>query len=323
MNTRELLSSPTATVGAFLLLATLWGSSFVAIEAGLAYFPPLLFAGVRYALAGIAVLAYATVVSDRWIPRGRDEWIGVGVAGSLVIAAYHGLLYAGEVHVSGAIAAVIVSLSPVLTAAFAAALLPNERFGPLEIGGFALGVVGVAVIADPGGTGLAAGGEGGFLGVLSPQVLGLASVFLAAVAFSVGAVLLRPLRTDLPIAALQGWAMVVGAGLLFGGAAVIGESPAAIVWNATSIVSLTYLTVLSGVVGFLLYFALLDAVGPTQLHLVSYVEPVVAAVGSWIVLGHLIGGEAIVGFLAILAGFAALERREIRDYVASHRGVRS
>lgn len=323
MYTRDLLSSPTGAVGAFLLLAALWGSSFVAIEAGLAYFPPLLFAGVRYALAGVAVLAYATVVSDRWIPRGRDEWLGVGVAGALVIAAYHGLLYVGELHVSGAIAAVIVSLSPVLTAAFAALLLPNERLGPLEIGGFALGVVGVAVIADPGGAGLMAGGDGALLGGLSPELLGVALVFLSAVSFSIGAVLLRPLRTDLPIAALQGWAMVVGAGLLFGAAAVTGESPASIVWNATSIVSLTYLTVLSGIVGFLLYFALLDAVGPTQLHLVSYVEPVVAAVGSWVVLGHLIGGEAILGFVAILAGFAALERREIAAYVASHHGFRS
>ncbi|GAA0509041.1 EamA-like transporter family protein [Halorubrum aquaticum] len=323
MYSKDLLSSPTVAVGAFLLLATLWGSSFVAIEAGLAYFPPLLFAGIRYALAGVAVLAYATVVSDRWVPRGRDEWLGVGVAGGFVIAAYHGLLYVGELHVSGAIAAVIVSLSPVLTAAFAAVLLPNERLGPLEIAGFALGVVGVAVIADPGGAGLAAGGGVGPLGFLSPELLGVALVFLSAASFSVGAVLLRPLRTDLPIAALQGWAMVTGAGLLLGGAAVTGESPASIVWNATAVVSLTYLTVLSGIVGFLLYFALLDAVGPTQLHLVSYVEPIVAAVGSWVVLGHLIGGEGVLGFVAILAGFAALERREIAAYVAAHRGFRS
>ncbi|OYR56369.1 DMT family transporter [Halorubrum halodurans] len=317
MYSESLRSSPTAAVGAFLLLAALWGSSFVAIEAGLAYFPPLLFAGARYALAGVAVLAYATVVSDRWVPRGREEWLGVGIAGGFVIAAYHGLLYVGELHVSGAIAAVIVSLSPVLTAAFAALLLPNERLGPFEAAGFALGVVGVAVIADPGGVGVGAGGGNGILGVLSPELLGVALVFLAAVSFSAGAVLLRPLRTDLPIAALQGWAMMVGAGLLFGGAAVTGESPAAVVWNTTSIVSLAYLTVLSGIVGFLLYFALLDAVGPTQLHLVSYVEPVVAAVGSWIVLGHLIGGEAVLGFVAILVGFAALERREIAAYVST------
>ena len=304
MNLRNLLSTPEAIVAAFLLLATLWGTSFVAIEAGLHYFPPLLFAGVRYVVAGAVVLGYAAVAADRWLPRGRDEWLGVAVAGTFVIAAYHGFLYLGEMRVSGAVAAVVVSLSPVLTAVFAAALLPNERLGPVEIGGFALGVLGVVVVADPAAAGLG-----------SAAVVGVALAFAGAVAFSLGAVLLRPLRTDLPIAALQGWAMVIGAGQLLVAAAAIGESPAAIVWNQTSIASLAYLTLLSGVVAFLLYFALLDAVGPSQLHLVGYAEPVVAAVGSWALLGHLIDAEALVGFVAILAGFLVLERREIADYV--------
>ncbi|GAA0722741.1 drug/metabolite transporter (DMT)-like permease [Halorubrum trapanicum] len=311
MKLAKLLSTPEAIVGAFLLLATLWGTSFVAIEAGLHYFPPLLFAGVRYVIAGAVVLAYAAVAADRWLPRGRDEWLGVAVAGTFVIAAYHGLLYLGEIRISGAVAAVVVSLAPVLTAVFAAALLPNERLGPVEIGGFALGVVGVVVVADPAAAGLG-----------SAAVVGVALAFAGAVAFSLGAVLLRPLRTDLPIAALQGWAMVIGAGQLLVAAVAIGESPAAIVWNQTSIASLAYLTLLSGVVAFLLYFALLDAVGPSQLHLVGYAEPVVAAVGSWVLLGHLIDAEALIGFVAILAGFLVLERQEIADYVGIDRLTR-
>ncbi|TKX76465.1 EamA/RhaT family transporter, partial [Halorubrum sp. SD626R] len=187
MNLRSPISSSESIVGAFVLLATLWGTSFVAIEAGLHYFPPLLFAGVRYAVAGAVVLGFAVLVSDRFVPRGRDEWLGVAVAGTFVIAAYHGLLYVGELYVSGAVAAVIVSLSPVLTATFAAALLPGERLGPVEVGGFVLGILGVVVIADP-----VASGFGG------SALLGVALAFAGAVAFSLGAVLLRPLRTDLP-----------------------------------------------------------------------------------------------------------------------------
>lgn len=304
MRAQKFISTPESTVAAFVLLATLWGTSFVAIEAGLRYFPPLLFAGLRYLVAGAVVLGYAALVADRWVPRGRGEWLGVAVAGTLVIATYHGLLYLGELRISGAVAAVVVSLTPVLTAVFAGVLLPNERLGPVEAGGFALGIVGVVVIADP-----AAAGLGG------AAVLGVGLAFAGTVAFSLGAVLLRPLRTDLPIAALQGWAMVFGAGLLFVGAALFGESPAAIEWNRTSIVSLAYLTLLSGVLAFLIYFALLDAVGPAQLHLVGYAEPVVAAVGSWVLFGSLIETEAILGFVAILAGFLALERHEIAAYV--------
>ncbi|ELZ44370.1 hypothetical protein C463_08451 [Halorubrum californiense DSM 19288] len=312
MKLRNLLSTPESILAAFVLLATLWGTSFVAIEAGLHYFPPLLFAGVRYVVAGAIVLGFAAVASGRTVPRGRDEWLGVAVAGAFVIAAYHGFLYVAELRISGGVAAVVVSLAPVLTATFAAVLLPNERLGPLEIGGFALGVLGVIVIADPMEAGLG-----------SAALFGVALAFAGAVAFSLGAVLLRPLRTDLPIAALQGWAMVSGAGLLFVGAALLGESPAAIVWNATSVASLSYLTLLSGVVAFLIYFALLDEVGPTQLHLVGYAEPVVAAVGSWVLLGSLIEAEAILGFVAILAGFLVLERHEIAAYVGVEDALRA
>jgi drug/metabolite transporter (DMT)-like permease len=312
MNLRNLISTPESIVAAFVVLATLWGTSFVAIEAGLHYFPPLLFAGLRYAVAGAVVLGFAAVTSGRTVPRGRDEWLGVAVAGAFVIAAYHGLLYVAEIHITGAVAAVIVSLSPVLTATFAALLLPNERLGPFEIGGFALGVLGVIVIADPMNAGLG-----------SSALLGAGLALAGAAAFSLGAVLLRPLRTDLPIAALQGWAMVSGAGLLFAGGALLGESPAEIVWNATSVASLSYLTLLSGVVAFLIYFALLDEVGPSQLHLVGYAEPVVAAAGSWVLLGTLIEAEAILGFAAILAGFAVLERHEIAAYVGVEDALRA
>jgi len=302
-------SSPITTVVAFLLLAVLWGGSFVAIEAGLAFFPPLLFAGVRYLVAGVVVLAYAAATVDEWVPRTRTEWAGSLVAGALVIAVYHALLYVGELHVPGAVAAVIVSLSPVLTAAFAAALLPDERLGPMELGGFLLGVVGVAVVANPSRGALA-----------SAETLGVGLVLLGVVAFALGAVLLRPLRTDFSLVALQGWAMVSGSLLLFAGAGLRGESAAAVVWNATTVASLAYLTLLSGVVAFLLYFALLDAVGPTQLHLVGYVEPVVAAALSWLLLGHVIDGEALVGFITILTGFAVLERHALADLVAVAHG---
>ncbi|SEH51667.1 Permease of the drug/metabolite transporter (DMT) superfamily [Halopenitus malekzadehii] len=271
MNGDSLLSSPISIAAAFSLLAVLWGGSFVAIEIGLEYFPPLLFAGARYAIAGGIVLGYAMVVGTRWLPRTRTEWTSIAVTGVLVIAVYHAFLYVGELYVPAAIAAVVVSLSPVLTAAFAAVLLPNERVGPVEIGGFLIGILGVALIANP-STG----------GLVSTELIGVGLVLASAASFALGAVLLRPLRTEFSIVALQGWAMVVGAGLLGVGAAVTGESIADVTLTPAAIGTLAYLALLSGVVAFLIYFALLDTIGPTQLHLIGYAEPVTAAAASWL-----------------------------------------
>jgi len=59
----------------FLTLAAVWGSAFTAIKTGLDFFPPVLFAALRYDLAGVLMLGYAVYATDRWRPRSRDEWL--------------------------------------------------------------------------------------------------------------------------------------------------------------------------------------------------------------------------------------------------------
>lgn len=285
----------------FVLLAMLWGTSFVAIEVGIDYFPPILFAAVRYGAAGLLVFGYAAVVTDRLRPRGREEWLGIAVGGAFVIAAYHGLLYLGQRAVPGAIAAVVVSLSPVLTAVFAGALLDGERLEPIDGVGFLLGLAGVIAVARPDPSNLA-----------SADAIGIGLVFAGAAAFALGGVLTRPLRTDLPVESMQAWTMLAGAVALAGWSGARGESLAAVEWTLPAVASLAYLTVFSGAVAFLLYFDLLDAIGPSELHLIGYLEPAVATLMSWVVFGRVVDAATVAGFGAIVVGFAVVERRPIR-----------
>ncbi|MWG35639.1 DMT family transporter [Halomarina oriensis] len=295
----------------FVLLATFWGTSFVAIEVGLHHVPPMLFAALRYDLAGLVVLGYAAYTTDRWRPRGRDEWAVTLVAGAFIIAGYHGLLYLGELYVSGAIAAVIVSLSPVLTVAFAALVLREGRIEGLGVLGLAFGFVGVVLVANPDP------------GALGSSATGIALVFFGGASFALGAVLTRPFDTDLPIATMEGWAMVLGAAMLHVAGAARGETLAQVHLTPTAVASFLYLTLVSGVVAFLLYFELLDRVGPTELNLIGYLEPVVAALMSWLVLGEFVDVATATGFAAIFLGFALLKRDTLADLTARVVGERS
>ncbi|MXV64394.1 EamA family transporter [Natronorubrum sp. JWXQ-INN-674] len=290
----------------FSILALCWGSSFVAIEIGLEYVPPLLFAGLRYGLAGLIVLGYAAVVTDRIRPVDRGEWIAVSVAGVFVIALYHGLLYIGELYVSGAVAATVVSTAPILTVAFAGVILPSERLNLLGVVGFVLGLIGVLLVVQPSSSALA-----------GDTMLGAALVFASAIAFALGSVLLRPIESDLPIETLEAWAMLLGAGVLFGWAGLRGESVAAIELTTTALVSYAYLTFVSGVFAFLLYFELLDRSGATQVNLVGYAEPAVAIGVSWLIFGSIVDSLTIVGLLTILAGFIVIKRETLRSILRS------
>ncbi|ELY53840.1 DMT family transporter, partial [Natronococcus jeotgali] len=208
---RALFRSGYGDLVLFSILALCWGTSFVAIEVGLEYVPPLLFAGLRYGVAGLIVLGYAAVATDRFRPADRTEWLSVGVAGVFLIAFYHALLYVGELYVPGAIAATVASTAPILTAAFAGAVLPRERLAPAGVVGLVLGLIGVVVVVRPSPTGLE-----------TELLLGAGLVFGAAIAFAVGTVLARPLDAGLPLETLQAWAMLVGAAVLLVGAPLRG-----------------------------------------------------------------------------------------------------
>jgi drug/metabolite transporter (DMT)-like permease len=263
----------------------------------------VLFAAIRYDVAGVVMLGYAWLVADDPLPRGRDEWTVVLVGATLIIAAYHALLFVGESDpaVTSAVASVIVGLSPVLTTVFARVLLPAERLTPLGVVGLLVGLVGAVVLAAPDPANLTAGGTvAKFL------------VLCAATAFALGSVITRALDTDLEIETMEAWAMLLGAGLMHLAAAAIGESPATIAWTTEAVLALGYLAVVASGAGYLLYFRLLDQLGPIEINLVSYVAPVFAALSGWVILGEGIEPNTVAGFVLVCAGFAIVKRTAIR-----------
>jgi drug/metabolite transporter (DMT)-like permease len=289
------------SVALFVALAAVWGSAFMAIKAGLDYFPPVLFAAIRYDVAGVLMLAYAVYATDRWRPRTRGEWQLVAVGATLLIAGYHAFLFVGEQYTTSAVAAVIISLSPVLTTGFARLFLPSERLTPAGIAGLLLGLVGVVVLSDPNPDNL-----------VTASVVGQALVFAAAGSFALGSVLTRRIDAELPIETMEAWSMVFGSLLMHVVSfARPSESIAAIQWTPEAIWAMAYLSIAASALGFLVYFDLLERLGPIEINLVSYVAPVFAALSGWWFLGEGIDFTTVAGFLVIFAGFCLVKREAL------------
>ncbi len=286
----------------FLSLAAAWGTSFVAIKAGLAYFPPVLFAALRYDIAGVLMIAYAWSVLEDPVPRGRDQWAVVGVGAVLMIGAYHALLFVGEQHTTSAAAAVIVSLSPVLTTGLARIALPEDRLALPGVVGIVAGLFGVGLIARPDPANL-----------LAPTSIGVGLIFLATAAFATGSVLTKRADAGLPVEAMEAWSMLGGALLMHGCSRLLGESMADVTWSVEALLAIGYLAVVASALGFLIYFALLDRLGPVEINLVSYVAPIVTALVGWAILGETVDALTLVGFVSIVVGFALIKRRAIVD----------
>ncbi|HYZ46115.1 MAG TPA: DMT family transporter, partial [Actinomycetota bacterium] len=128
-----------------LLLATIWGSSFLFIKVALGEMSPVQIVFARLVL-GAGVLWAILAVRGRLRSGALEAWRPLLVMAVVANVVPFALITWGEQRISSSLAAVLNSTTPLFTAALAAALVPGERPGPLRVGGILLGFVGVAVI---------------------------------------------------------------------------------------------------------------------------------------------------------------------------------
>jgi drug/metabolite transporter (DMT)-like permease len=112
---------------------------------------------------------------------------------------------------------------------------------------------------------------------------------------------------------MEAWSMVGGALLIHAVAVALGERFADAAWTPEALAALGYLALVASALGFLVYFDLLDRLGPVEINLVSYVAPVFAAVSGALVLGERVDALTALGFLVIVCGFVLVKREAIRQ----------
>src|ERR671933_1142711 len=106
----------------YALLVGIWSSTWVAIKVGLEDIPPLLGAGVRFAVAGLGLLVLARA-------RGRSlrtDAVLAAILAALPFAAAYGLIYWGEQYVPSGLAAVLFGVLPIYVALIPSVPLRDE-----------------------------------------------------------------------------------------------------------------------------------------------------------------------------------------------------
>lgn len=290
------LDSRTQSTVLFGVVVVVMGSGFVAIRVGVESVPPLFLASLRFYLTAAVLLATTVSTGRAWWPQTWADWAAVTVIGVLLFAGAIGLLFVGQQYTTASVAAIVMCLGPILTAAIARALLPSERFSRMQTVGMVIGLLGAIVVAQP-GSGLEIGtGTGALL------------IFCAAVSGSLGGVLLGRVRTTVPPATQAAWGALLGGFVLHTVSLGTGESIGAVVWTPTLAGLLLYLSVVVGGVGYVAYLSLLRKIGPTRTSFTSYVSPVVALLLGWLFLHESLTVGVVTGFALIVVGFVLLKR---------------
>ncbi|WP_099255616.1 DMT family transporter [Halorubrum persicum] len=240
----------------FFTLAFLWGGSFVAIEVGLDYYPPVLYAAYRFDVAALVLVSYVLLTESGPLPRTRGDLAAVGFSGGLSVAANNSLLFVGQQYTTSGIASITYSLVPIATAAVAAAWIGGSDLDARGTLGVVLAFVGVGLVAQPDPANLAGG-----------VTIGVGLISIGVMAVAVGSVGLRTVETSFSSIALTGWAMLFGALLIHGLSVGLGETQQLPVPEPPAVGSLLFLGVLSSAVAYTIYFTLLDRLGAFEINL--------------------------------------------------------
>lgn len=283
-----------------LVLGAIWGTAFMFITLGLRpedpSFSPILFAAFRFDLAGLTILLVALARRSKLWPASRRQWAAIGIAAVFNVCLYHALLFIGQPYVDESVASIIVALNPILTTVASRAFLTDERLGATGLVGLGSGLVGVVVLT------LAS------RAVFAGAAIGLVFVFGAILAWSLGSTLVKRTAHGMDVFAFTAWQMLAGALLLHAGAFLFDPGRGFARFDRDGIVSLLYLAEISSAIGFILYFTLLERVGPIRTNLVSNVAPIFATLAGILVLGTPFHWLFVVAFAFIAGGFLLVAR---------------
>ncbi|MCW2535817.1 MAG: putative rane protein of unknown function [Modestobacter sp.] len=280
---------------AFVLL---WSTGFVGAQYGLPYAQPFTFLALRLALAGV-LLAGLAAVTRSGRPASRAQVGRAGVTGLLMHAGYlGGVFFAIASGLPASVAAVVVSLQPVLTAALATRLL-GERLVALQWLGLALGVGGVALVLTP-GLASAAGDAGAF-----PPV-GVAGCLVALLAGTAGTLWQKRHGGDIPL--LSGTAVQYAAAALALAAVAGATETMAIQWTAEFVAALVWLVVPLSLGAVLLLLFLLRRGSASGVSSLLYLVPPATAVETYLLFGEELPLLSLVGVAVTTLGVALVLR---------------
>lgn len=275
----------------------LWGSAFPCIKIGYALFriedadlfSKILFAGYRFALAGILVLLLALPFNRRIpLPR-KSERKGILLLGLVQTALQYAFFYIGLAYTTAVKSSILYSVNTFIAVILAGFFFPNERPDIKKGLGCLSGFIGVIVINLKGsamGSGFSPMGEG--------------MILLAAASFGIGALISKKTTQEGDVISVTGYQ------LLFGGFVLIllgllGNGRLA-VYSAHGIWMLVYLALLSAV-SFTIWTILLKYNEVGRITIYNFLIPIFGVILSAALIGEsILEPRIIAALLLVCAG---------------------
>jgi drug/metabolite transporter (DMT)-like permease len=276
-----------------LTIAALWGAAFPLIRYLAAYFPPFAMAGVRGALAAVAVLVFLGFRRQLG-GIGRSVLLAACVLGVFSGVLPNTLIPMALLRMEAAPASLVQAAGPLIVTLLAGALLPQERPTARMLGGVAVGFLGIALVIGPGGLG---GGT----------ATGALLVLAATASYAISTVWVRMAPRG-PAAGLALGQQAASA-VISGSLALAVDGPGALVQPAHVWMLAVLLAIVATAVPLTLFLGLVARARAADAAMVGYLQPVFATIIAAVWLGEVPEPRVVAGGVVVLAAVALVTTR--------------
>lgn len=282
-----------------IFFVMLWSTGFIGAKFGLPYAEPFTFLFIRFVLTLVLLIPLVLVMRIPW-PSSPALWKHIAISGLLVHGAYlGGIFYGIYLGMPAGLAALLVGLQPLLTAALAGPLL-GEQLRPRQWLGLGLGLIGICLVL---GSKLELGDSlfDGF------GIAALLCVTTALIGISIGTLYQKRFCTSMPL--LSGAVIqYLAAGTLLGIGALLFENRH-VEWTHTFVLTLGWLVLVLSITAILLLMALIKKGEASRVASLFYLVPPVTALQAWWLFDEHLPLLGLVGMVVAITGVVMAVKR--------------
>lgn len=283
---------------AFLVLAVIWGSSFLLIKVGIRELHPVYVTFVRCAAGALTLLVVLLVTRDR-LPRDRRVWAHMAVIAFVGNVIPFTLFGYGEQRISSILAGIWNGTTPLMVLLVLMAFVPAERPSRQRVTGLLVGFIGVLVVLGV--------WRAGDAGLGREEVIGQLCCGAAAMCYGFALPYIRGVisgRTESGVSFAATQLILATAELAVVAPLLAGAPPSPASLSADVVVSVLLLGALGTGLAFWFNNHVIRIAGSAASASVTYVVPIVATALGVLVLEERLHWYEPVGALVVLVGVA-------------------
>jgi drug/metabolite transporter (DMT)-like permease len=282
-----------------VLVVFVWATSWILIKGKLHDIAALSFAGLRYGLAFVCLLALLLgrpALRSSVVALPRRSWLRLGTLGLLLYGLTQATVFLGLYRLPAVTLSLLLSLTPALVTVLAIPLL-GEVPTPVQGGGVLLSLAGTLVYFGP--VALPAG-----------QLVAIGVVAVGVIAFAAATMLGRSVNRDdgLPALTVTVVSMGIGSGLLLAVAVVHDGIPRL---TPSSWLVVLWLAVINTALAFTVWNHTMRRLSAMESSLINNTMLVHVAVLAWIFLGERPNARAMLGLVLVAGGVVLVQRRRV------------